>query len=297
MFVAKLKWQLPLADSHRITFGAFASRSFLFIVAQLQIALLEYFGLVAIIIGPLIAFAFVVHFLERTIQIRLAERFGWGSVLWTGWLGTPVHELSHAAMCLIFRHRIDAISLFEPDLESGRLGYVKHSWRKGNWFEELGNLFIAVAPLIGGSAVLLTLLRLFYPAVFLLPSTDPLSTSSLPSTFLINAFKILFRVESILNFKFWVFVYLVLCVGSHMAPSRSDYRGATRGAVLFAIGIVLVVCLMAVAVPDSSKIHAAAIQILMPLFAALMVAVMLCTIATVVVSVVVSYFPQKYRVS
>ncbi len=263
---------------------------FLFIVAQIQIALLNYFGLVAIIIGPLIVFAIVVHFLERTIQYRLAERFGWGSVLWTGWLGTPIHELSHAAMCLVFRHRIDAISLFEPDLESGRLGYVKHSWRKGNWFEELGNLFIAIAPLIGGSMVLLILLRLFYPAVFLLPSPDPLSTSSLAPTFLINTFQVLFRLESIFDIKFWIFVYLVLCVGSHMAPSRSDYQGATKGAVLFVIGIVLVVFLMAVTIPDSSKIHTGAVQILMPLFAALMVAMMLCAIATVIVLLLVSYF-------
>ncbi len=67
------------------------------------------------------------------------------------------------AMCVLFRHRIDDFALFEPDRESGRLGYVKHSFRRGNWFEEIGNLFIGIAPLIGGSIALAALLWLFYP--------------------------------------------------------------------------------------------------------------------------------------
>ena len=71
-------------------------------LAQISNALLSYATLAAMVIGPFIAFAVVIHFLERMIQKRLAERFGWSSVMWTGWLGTPIHELSHAAMCKIF---------------------------------------------------------------------------------------------------------------------------------------------------------------------------------------------------
>ena len=117
-------------------------------------------AMIATLLAPFVAFALVIHWFERITQQRLAERFGWRSVMWTGWLGTPIHELSHAAMCVLFRHRVDDIALFEPDRESGRLGYVKHSFRRGNWFEEIGNLFIGIAPLIGGSIALAALLML-----------------------------------------------------------------------------------------------------------------------------------------
>ncbi len=110
----------------------------------------------ALVLLPMAFFAIAVHWLEHFIQSRLATRFGWRSVLVTGWLGTPIHELSHAAMCLLFRHRIDEIQLFDPDVREGRLGYVRHSYRKGNWFEEAGNVLIGTAPLIGGSVVLMS---------------------------------------------------------------------------------------------------------------------------------------------
>ena len=99
----------------------------------------------------------VIHWFEQIIQRRLSTRFGWNSVLWTGWLGTPIHESSHLLMCPVFRHRIDEVAFFEPDRKSGRLGYVRHSFHQGNWFEEMGNLFIGIAPLMGGSLVLLIL--------------------------------------------------------------------------------------------------------------------------------------------
>ena len=82
-------------------------------------------------------------------------------------------------MCVLFRHRINEVSLFEPDRDSGRLGYVNHSWRKGNWFEELGNFFIGIAPLIGGCGALFVLLWIFYPNS-LLPANNAAVISEQP---------------------------------------------------------------------------------------------------------------------
>lgn len=265
-------------------------------MAQITDALISYAVLAVIVIGPFIAFAAVIHFLERTIQKRLAERFGWASVMWTGWLGTPIHELSHAAMCVLFRHRIDEISLFEPDTNTGRLGFVRHSWRKGNWFEELGNAFIGIAPLVGGSVVLLVLLWMFYPGVFQFPAETELESPKDPFAFFQNIVTVLFQLESIFSLRFWVFVYLVLCVASHMAPSRSDYEGAWKGGIMCMIGLATLIFVLSVAVPDVSTIQANALRILAPLFALLSVAVFLCGMATLIVSVAVSYFPQRYRV-
>ena len=77
--------------------------------------LVETAKLLFIFLAPFVGFALIIHWLERITQRRLVERFGWHSVLWTGWLGTPIHELSHAFMCRVFQHRIDEIALFEPD--------------------------------------------------------------------------------------------------------------------------------------------------------------------------------------
>ena len=55
--------------------------------------------------------------LELTTSRFLANtgRGGRTFFIVTGFLGTPVHELSHAAMCRLFGHRIKRIRLFAPD--------------------------------------------------------------------------------------------------------------------------------------------------------------------------------------
>ena len=204
---------------------------------------------------PLLVFAWIIHQIERLTQRRLAERFGWRSIMWTGWLGTPVHELSHAAMCLAFRHRIDEMALFEPDEEAGRLGYVRHSFRHGNTFEELGNLFIGIAPLIGGSLALSGLLWMFYPDAAwqalkqATVGTNPEIIHANPLDRLVamttGLCRSVFSPEHVGSGRFWGFLYLVLCVGSHMAPSRSDYAGAKRGLMIFVVVVALATLMMA----------------------------------------------------
>lgn len=258
--------------------------------------------LIAWVAIPIVFFAWIVHQIERFVQVRMAERFGWKSVLWTGWLGTPVHELSHAAMCILFRHRIDDIQLFEPDLESGRLGYVKHSFRKGKWFEEIGNVFIGIAPLFGGSLALTLLLVLFYPdvsqsAVHKLKEIAP-DQSVLRAT-LDTTFTVLQGIcdwKNLFTLRLWVFIYLVLCIGNHMAPSGSDYRGASRGVWLLSalcFGLVLLLCF---ATGNSERLLPAAMEILAPFFAVLLLALILCSVAAIVTYLVTIPFPRIYHI-
>ena len=244
------------------------------------------------VVAPFAIYACVVHWLELTLQKRLAERFGWRSVLWTGWLGTPIHELSHVLMCVVFRHRVDQVSLFEPDPNAGRLGFVRHSWRKGNWFEELGNFFIGIAPLIGGSAVLILLFWMFYPESMSHVPAEPTSDWILIQKLLSEVF----RPENLLSLRLWIFVYLVLCVGSHMAPSWSDYQGATRGLFLLAVIFVVAIVALSLFQVDSTEWLRFAFQILSPVFSLLILAALLCGTATLIVYIIVGFWPQKYRV-
>ena len=96
--------------------------------------------------------------------------------------------------------------------------------------------------------------------------------------------------------KFWVFIYLVLCVGIHMAPSWSDYQGAGRASIMVLLGLVAILLFSSVVITDPQAWLMSATDLLSPLLAVLVITVALCTLATVIVSVIVSYFPQRYRV-
>lgn len=273
---------------------------------------------------PFAVFAVLIHRLEQFTQHRLASRFGWRSVMWTGWLGTPIHELSHAAMCVLFRHRIDDISLFEPDHRAGRLGYVRHSFRHGNWFEELGNFFIGIAPLIGGTVALISLLVLFFPAVAdhafgAVAAVDVVEAEPVgpvPSagtaqsgetfagesqgfgqrlvTLVSQICGEIFQVRHLKTGRFWAFLYLVVCVGAHMAPSRSDYQGARRGVLLFAGLLTACLAVLAVLIPSETVLVARTMSYISPVIALLVITVLLCGIVAAAVFVVTSFFPERF---
>lgn len=258
--------------------------------------------LLLILLAPFVAFTLVIHWLEKITQRRLASRFGWHSVLWTGWLGTPIHELSHAFMCRVFQHRIDEMALFEPDKESGRLGYVRHSFQAGNWFQELGNFFIGIAPLLGGSVVLALLLWVFYPEAARQAIAKP--PEEVAGDLLLQTWTIVQSLsENILTLsnlgtlRFWTFIYLVLCVGSHMAPSRSDYQGASRGVILFAAILLVVAMVLALAGANAQSMIEGMIGIMGPLFGVLGLAVVLCGVAALIVFLLTTFFPRKFQMA
>lgn len=199
---------------------------------------------------PFLVVGLGLHGLERIVQRSLARHFGWGSVLWTGWLGTPIHELSHAAFCLLFAHRIEEMAVFRPDRESGRMGYVRHSWNPANPWAVVGNFFIGVAPLIGGVLALYFLLWLFFPeaAARAVEGSDVMGAVSRGEfvgavdgflSLVSSVLATVFDAPNLLRWQFWVFLYLILCVGSHLAPSPTDYRGAGRGAAVLLLLLFL----------------------------------------------------------
>ncbi len=243
--------------------------------------------LLAVVIVPLALFAWLIHLIEWLIQRRLSSRFGWNSVLVTGWLGTPVHELSHALLCVVFRHEIVEMALFKPDKTNRRLGYVVHSWKAGNLFQDIGGFFIGIAPLMGGTAVLFGLLLLFFPnegqsSLFVQNADFPFWTQVLNATS--GLFRGLFKPENLLSIRLWLFLYLVICVGSHMAPSGDDYRGAKKGALI--VGALLVAICLILAVTGVGNVKGAGSMILVPVVAILVSVVLLCALATSIVYLV-----------
>ena len=205
-------------------------------------------------------------------------------------------RLSHAIVCKIFRHRIDEIALFEPDLKSGRLGFVRHSWNTGNWFEEVGNFFIGMAPLVGGSLALAGLLWFFFPDA----AHDMISNSGKADTMfasISSLFKELLSPRQMLSWKFWLFTYLVLCVASHMAPSLSDYEGASRGVRMVVMAIVGSLLLISLLGFETDQIVAWVLKMMSPIFAVQLIAIVICAFATLVVHLLTALFPTRYTVA
>lgn len=198
------------------------------------------------LIGPALVLGICMHGLSRAVESRAVRVFGRrGYLRMYGWLGTSVHELGHALFCPIFGHRIVAMQLFKPDPESGTLGYVRHVYNRRNPYHVLGNFFIGVGPLILGSlviygcAVLLVgseLLRCFEQvavdadtfssAKALAMTVGALSTAGR------DMLAHLFSGDRLLDWKLYLFLYLVFSVGSAISLSAADLRGASKGGIL-----------------------------------------------------------------
>ncbi len=200
-------------------------------------------------VAPVLLLTFLLHLCERVTQSHLMRWFGWRGVLLTGWIGTPVHELSHAVMAVLWRRKVVELALFRPDPAEGRLGYVRYTTRLNSRVDEIGNFFIGVAPLLGGSLALYGVLWLIFPAA----AWASLDSGSIASQiaegevfaagkqFLLMIRDVGAEIAAPSQFYSWriyLFAYLALCIGSHMAPSPVDYQGGRAGGLMVALAVV-----------------------------------------------------------
>ncbi len=176
----------------------------------------------------------------------------------TGFLGTPIHELGHAFFCVVFRHKIEEIKLFQIDDESGTLGYVSHSYNRRNIWQKLGNYFIGVAPILCGSAVLLLFANWLIPYAYNeMYATIRTFARARETVFSSGWFASYWDVFCGMLFSMftdgdwgwgkWVFFVLSFCIALHMNLSGADIKNALPSipllcvvliAVNFAIGLI-----------------------------------------------------------
>jgi hypothetical protein len=174
-----------------------------------------------------------------------------GIVRLTGYIGTPIHEFSHALMCLLFGHRIKKISLFGDSRRSRTLGYVEHTYYRKNIYHQLGNFFIGISPILAGGAVILLLVRLLTPDVYFSMRAE---TGNIRAAFSVGMnegalwavmrgigamFVSLFSLDSFMDWRWWICMVLVFSIAIHMEISRSDIVSGFRG--LGVIAALLVV--------------------------------------------------------
>lgn len=218
------------------------------------------------IFGVILFFGFILFFLARLTRKTFVKTVGVKfDMFFTGWIGTPIHELGHAVFCLIFLHKIEEIKLFKPDAKSGTLGYVNHTYNKKNLYHKVGNFFIGIGPLLFGSFVLVLVLYFLMPENKILPmifnsESIPLNGLSTVKTWIFSVGEItkqillmLFTKQLLGSWQFWIFFYISVCIASHMELSPSDLKGAVAGLITICAIILIVNTIAILAGIDMTK--------------------------------------------
>lgn len=159
-----------------------------------------------------------------------------------GWLGSSVHELSHALMCKVFRHKVDRIRLFDLNPEGNRAGYVRHRYNTRSIYQKAGNFFIAVAPIFIGALVVYAAAMVLVPEILPWPSFKDIPETRLDTfaNVLSNTLHELVELENYQNWAYYLFLYILFCIGSAMKLSAADLRGAKTGGAILAGGLFVI---------------------------------------------------------
>jgi len=199
--------------------------------------------------GMIILVGFILGFLRNHSTANFQKSFGWKAVALTAVIGVPIHELSHAIFCLIFRHDIKEMVLLQKRDENGVLGYVSHSYNTNSIYQQAGNFFIGIAPIFGGIATIITLMHFIIPETydnFITISMNNLSTTEINGINLdgifasyVDLIKIIFSFKNFGNPFFILFLFLSICISAHISLSSADIKGASKG--LFAIFLIILV--------------------------------------------------------
>lgn len=194
--------------------------------------------------GLLILIGLVLGFLENRANSYVLFAFGKKGILATAWVGTPVHELGHLLMCILFRHKIQGVRLLDLKSPGGVLGYVRHSWNTSSLYQNIGNFFIGMGPIFSGTGILILGMFLLLPDSFgmldnyLNLNPGQLDLALLKNMFLLTGelFASIFSVGNLGTLNFWIYFILATCVASHMALSKADLIGAANGLItIFAL--------------------------------------------------------------
>lgn len=187
----------------------------------------------------------------------------WGVPLTTGWIGVPIHELSHVLAAWSLGRKVDKVTWFAPDAETGTLGAVQ--WQPGQgWIAWLAVTWVGIAPLFGGALCLQGLLLAAEHATGVqLPPTVFRASGHLEqdvvslAAWAMQAAKVAWHAQGWARMAGVVGAWSLVAVASHMLPSRSDLQGVWRGALL----------LLVVAAAAGAALHAGGVAWRQPVLA------------------------------
>jgi tryptophan-rich sensory protein len=244
------------------------------------------------LIGVIIVIGFILGYLESLTRTYWSRAFGRKGFLLTAWIGVPVHELGHAIMCLVFRHKIIATQFFPTDTSQGALGYVQHQYNQKSVYQRIGNFFIGIGPIISGITALILLMRYFVPDSYSLFNTNlekTVTSASINLDMIQNMFlstffllKSLFTMNNLLTPSFWLFLFIAICISAHIALSKPDIKGSIDGVIVMFIILFLFNIIAGLFQYDSNQLIGKVMKYNMYLIAFSSVALLFSCISTLV---------------
>ena len=194
-------------------------------------------------------------------------------------VGTPVHELGHALMCIPFAHRItDMKLLMMPSRRSRTLGYVEHSHNTKNPWAVFGNLFIGFGPIFSGLGVMILVLTLCFPTqwnAYLETSRTLVESGASIQESLSSVFSLLFSLFDRFQedaLRSVIGVIIILSVSQHITLSFADLRGCVTALIMYT-GIVAVFAGVTMVLGLQDGIVSALVKVNLPLLSLFCVAI------------------------
>lgn len=217
---------------------------------------IESFLNLASVLGVFIVFGILLNLIESKNNEVIQNSLGINFIVFTGFIGTVVHELSHMLMAFIFNHKIVKVELFRPFKykEDGVLGYVKHTYNPSSLYQQIGNFFIGIAPMIFGTLFIWILLILFSNDTYqvltnnihidlyikYLESTDYLKVFSLLINDTLLILKSMFSLKYLADLKHLIMLFLIYSIATHMSLSLADLKGSFKGFIVCFIIVFIV---------------------------------------------------------
>lgn len=187
------------------------------------------------------AIAFLI--LPKILKSRIAKATYYiGAVI-----GTPIHELSHAIACIIFKHKIEDFCFFTVK-NKGHLGYIKHSYNSKSIYQLTGCFFIALAPLITA----MTAIFLFSP-----PDLQQINYSLDYSLIIKQMYKSSIFTLSLIESKDngIVKATLISLLLFYCIPSKTDFKNAAKSSIVATL--ILFLAYVTIAIVDTYCFEAA----------------------------------------
>ncbi len=218
--------------------------------------LIDSFANLASILGIFVIFGFIFNVIENKNNQLIQRALGEKIIIFTGFIGTVVHEVSHMIMALIFNHKIVKVELFRPRKykEDGILGFVRSTYNPNSIYQQVGNFFIGIAPMIFGTLTIWLLFIIFSNNIYTMflnymnigLYTNYLQSSNYSGFFdllvhdVFLLLKTIFSFDYIFNVNHLIMLFLIYSISTHMTLSLADLKGSFKGLLVCFIVVFVI---------------------------------------------------------
>lgn len=179
---------------------------------------------------------YLIGIINKMYNYNMKKVFGGGKHNIGTLIGVTIHELSHYIMCKIFGHKVIDMKILNFD-GTNNLGYVRHTYNKKSVRQRIGTYFIPQGPLIIGGLIIALIIYLLIPE--LLENHNRVFSVIFKNTgynyikrivlIVTSNLKIIFNIENLKKFKFYLFLLLAVTISTHSDMSKEDVKNCIKG--------------------------------------------------------------------